>query len=122
MWNDKEVTTLDRYVDRLNGSPNPGVVPLPLAISVEMAALLHLARKLKQYLTPVEPSPEFRQTLHTTLVNAASARELHETEHGSWSSQHKREILIGAAVGSALSIAGVVAFVLRGRGETRHAA
>lgn len=122
MWNDREVVTLDRYIDHLNGSRSAGTVSLPLATSVEMVALLHLARKLKQYLTPVEPSPQFTQALHTTLVTAASARTHDGYEPEPWPVQHKREILIGAAVGSALSIAGVVAVVLRGRGETRHAA
>jgi hypothetical protein len=119
MGNDREVMLLDRFIDQLNTRSRADTVSLPLGSSVELIAFFEIARKLKRYLAPVEPSPIFREALHATLVTAAARTAPEPT---SWPVQYKKEIMIGAAVGSALSLAGVVAIVLRGRMEGRRAA
>ncbi|MCL4466126.1 MAG: hypothetical protein M1401_03675 [Chloroflexi bacterium] len=86
--------------------------------SAELTALAWLARSLRQALRPVEPEPAFRASLHATLVSSAIPARREE----SWATQHRTELLIGAALGSTLSIAGVVALVLRRRQPARRAA
>jgi len=80
----------------------------------QVQELLDLADELQRVLVPVEPSAYFRQRLRNDLRSTAQRRRL-EAETGLFR-QHRRGILIGAALGSAASIVGVVvAFVLHYR-------
>ena len=110
---------IDRFVEKLaNDQEEQGWSVL--AGSAELTALAWLARRLFQALRPVEPSPAFRSALHATLV--AEARTRRYDGSSSWTEQHRRELLIGAAVGSTLSLAVVVALVRYRRHAHRHAA
>jgi len=114
VWDDDEVGALDRYVDLLNGGSTNATM------AFLRPGLLDLARQLKTLLLPVEPTSLFRASLHDQLVAAARASLI--TPRPSWPSQHRRGLLIGATVGSLLSVAGAVALAVRLRGTPRRAA
>jgi hypothetical protein len=89
--------------------------------------LLALARRVKDALAPVEPDSAFRENLRLSLLAAARQRLASRPSfwaEGSTKSQrpvhlfrrHRREILIGAAaLGSVVSVAGIVAYWLHAR-------
>jgi len=99
---------------------------------LNLLPLIHLRRLLNLAFLPVRPSEEFRRRLRQQLEE--DARRLQAVSKGS--SLHilgnsiplpgRRELLIGAAVGSAVSLAGLIAIlihVLGGSKEPRaHAA
>jgi len=119
MDEDREGNLIDRFVDGLVAGREDSAWAL-LSGSAELTALAWLARRLQRALHPVEPASAFRSALHASLV--ASARR-QETQYApSWAALHKRQLLIGAAVGSTLSLAGVLALVLRRREAGRRAA
>ncbi len=77
----------------------------------ELKTLLHLAEQVKQVLVPVEPSPTFVQKLLRQLVVADGQEQARS---------YRREVVIGAAaVGSVLSVIGIVAYLLRNRTEMK---
>lgn len=74
----------------------------------ELETLLRLAEQVKSSLVPVQPSPTFVRNLVRQLV-LADDEESARPAHG-----YRREVVIGAAaVGSALSVIGVVAYLVR---------
>lgn len=93
---------------------------------------LGLARELAALLLPVRPRPQFRAELERSLLAAARQQNARRAvsgfmpaaaSYGGRLTLLERRWVIGAAaaaVGSAVSIAGIVAFVLHRRGE--HAA
>lgn len=76
----------------------------------EWEPLLVVAEKVRASLLPVEPSPTFVQGLHRNLLAMASDKR-------PWTSLSVRHgLLIGAAaVGSALSVIGIITYVARSR-------
>lgn len=114
MWQDDDVVALDSYLDRLNALGVGERAPFEPAALRDLALL---ARRLKAILIPVEPSPLFREALRARLLVAA--REQVMKPRPSWPAQHKKGLLIGAAVGSALSLAGIVALLFRLRSLAR---
>jgi hypothetical protein len=103
-------------VDGLHGEWRRGLSPAPPGLE----DLASLTRWLKYLLVPVEPAPLFRQALHARLLTAAKAE--FAVPAPTWQDLHKRELLIGAAVGSALSLAGIAAVIARLRWTTKNAA
>ena len=88
----------------------------------ELKPLLETAEKVKEVLEPVEPAPAFCQSLQEDLLAAAQRRLAGEVPQLARS--HRRQILIGAAaVGSAVSVAGALAYFIRSRAaaETQSA-
>jgi len=80
----------------------------------ELQGLLDLAEQLKRILVPVQPSPVFVANLARRLGAASAGRGTHALR------DHWREIVFGAAaVGSALSVVGLVAYLLRHRGQVK---
>lgn len=120
IWVDDEVNALDRYLDKLYASQSPEPLLLNVPGRPHLLPLAQLARHLKRSLTPLEPCPIFRQQLHDRLVAHAAARS--HRHRFPWSEQHNKKIVIGAAVGSLVSMAGVLAFVIHWRSTTRQAA
>ncbi|MHB1133652.1 MAG: hypothetical protein ACYC4L_14870 [Chloroflexota bacterium] len=111
---------IDRFVEDLSVQNEEQGWSL-LAGSAELTALAWLSKRLFDALRPVEPAPAFRNALHATLV--AEARSQQSATPTSWADQHRREILIGAAaLGSTLSLAGMVALVRHRRDGSRRAA
>jgi len=71
---------------------------------------------LAEMLAPVEPSPRFVQALRQELVRRAARQPVRFVE------RYRRMIVVGlAALGSALSLAGLLLFYLL-RGRARKAA
>ena len=90
-----------------------------------LESLLALARLLNETFTLVRPADRFRRTLHAGLVTAA--RQQAEKQPRPWYAwrAHGKELVIGAAaVGSAVSLAGVAALLIRAhqRGAESEAA
>lgn len=116
MWRDTEVDELDRYVDELNRENRRAFTLVPATLG-DLAAI---ARWIKFLLMPVDPTPLFRDALRARLVAAARAG-LYEPPP-SWAELHRRELIIGAALGSAISLAGLAAVIARTRWAARNAA
>jgi hypothetical protein len=86
------------------------VRPLRARSQIEEAEILRLAEQLKRALVPVQPSPRFVQNLLRQLV-MNDEKEPTRSAH-----RYRRGVVIGAAaVGSALSVVGIVAYLLRNR-------
>jgi hypothetical protein len=86
----------------------------------ELAPLLQVAQQIKRVLVPVTPSAEFETGLKRDLLAAALQRAEAESARRPTSLLYRRRILIGAAIGSAISLAGIVAALLwRGRSTAR---
>lgn len=80
----------------------------------ELESLLSLAEQIKQALVPVQPSPAFVKNLIQRLVVAPNER-VARLARG-----HRRGVVIGAAaVGSALSVIGIIAYLVRSRAQMK---
>ena len=83
------------------------------AYQAQLAPLLALAETVKSALRPLRPDEAFRQRLRAELLEAAdrSLESLASSEEGSASWFRDRKLLIGAVVGSALSVFGLAYFL-----------
>ena len=80
--------------------------------------LLETAEKVKEVLGPVEPTPAFCQSLRQDLLAAGQRRLVGEVPQLARS--HRRQILIrAAALGSAVSVAGALAYLIRSRATAK---
>ena len=80
----------------------------------KLEPLLEIAEKVKEVLEPVEPAPAFCQSLHEDLL--AAARRKLAGEVPQLARSHGRQILIrAAALGSAVSVVGALAYLIRSR-------
>ena len=80
----------------------------------ELESLLRLTEQLERTLVPVQPSPAFVKNLIRQLV-VTSDKELARPARG-----YRRWMFIGAAaVGSLLSVVGIVAYLLRNRMQVK---
>jgi hypothetical protein len=80
----------------------------------KLKPLLETAEKVKEVLEPVEPTPAFCRSLHNDLLSAGQ----HRLAEGApqLARSHGRQILIrAAALGSAVSVAGAIAYFIRSR-------
>jgi hypothetical protein len=105
---------------------------------IALAPLLDVARETAALLVPVQPRAQFRVELHRSLLASARQQKVQRAlwlavpdqpallgrvnewaEHGlSELSDTDRRLVVGAAVvGSALSVAGILRYVLRQRGR-----
>ena len=123
------IEILATHADKLNAGTNEEAEYLATLPEHQdtLQSLLQVARKVKDALAPVEPDSAFRENLHLSLLAAARQRlasRLSFRAEGSTKSQrpvhlfrrHRREILIGAAaLGSVVSVAGIVAYWLHAR-------
>ncbi len=89
----------------------------------KLKPLLETAEKVKEVLEPVEPAPAFCQSLHDDLL-AAGQRRLAEEVPQLARIPGRRIIIRAAALGSAVSVAGAIAYFIRSRAavETQSAA
>jgi hypothetical protein len=77
----------------------------------ESESLLHLVEQLKQALVPVQPSPKFVQNLLRQLIVTDKKEPARQPMRS-----YRRGVVIGAAaIGSALSVIGIVAYLVRNR-------
>ena len=80
----------------------------------EREPLLVVAERVRASLLPVEPSPAFVQDLRRSLLAMADGKR----PRTSLSARHG--LLIGAAaLGSALPVVGIIAYVVRSRASAR---
>ena len=80
----------------------------------ELQALLYLTERLKRALVPVQPSVTFVQNLGRQLVSIGHGKMTRVVR------DHWREIFFGAAaVGSAISVIGLVAYLVRSRAQVK---
>ncbi len=88
----------------------------------KLKPLLETAEKVKKALVPVEPVPAFCQSLYDDLL-AAGERRLAEGVPQLARSPGLRILIRAAALGSAVSVAGAIAYFLRSRAaaETKAA-
>ena len=86
---------------------------------LDMMPFLRLHRLLNLALSPVSPRPEYRAWLRQKLVSDAARLRMaqHSAMAGRFGLAGRRGILVGALLGSLISLAGLVALFL-----TRHGA
>jgi len=112
------VEVLAAHADYLIGAEAGGGVSkeyldLFPAYQAELTPLLGIAERVKAALVPVAPSRAFEAGLKQDLLAAAIKRAEEEEDKKRVSFLRRRGVLIGAAaVGSALSVAGIVAALL----------
>jgi hypothetical protein len=83
----------------------------------ELGTLLRLAGRVKEALAPVHPSPSFKGKLRADLAEMARYRKSRNVVLEVPS--RPRELLIGAAIGSAVALAGGIAYLIRVRSQAR---
>lgn len=106
---------LAAHADHLVGSETSGEDYLNLFPNyrAELAPLLRIAERVKAVLVPVTLSPAFETGLKQDLLVAAIRRAEEKRDQKQVSFLRRRSVLIGAAaLGSALSVAGIVAALL----------
>ena len=111
--------TLNMHTDQ----PTGGVIDeaefswMPPEQKQDLLSLLNLTERTREALTPVGPSPDYRQRLAHDLTKRAERR----TSDGiriTLRSQ-RREWLRGAAIGSAVAVLGGAAYLIRTYGRAR---
>jgi hypothetical protein len=108
------VEVLAAHADRLVGNQANGEDFLELFPDhkAELAPLLRVAERVKAVLVPVTPTPTFETGLKKDLLEAAIRRVEEQKSKKKVSFLRRRGVLIGAAVGSVLSVAGIIAALL----------
>jgi hypothetical protein len=109
------VEVLAAHADHLmdDGPESEDYLNLFPAYRAELTPLLGIAERVKAALVPVTPSPAFEAGLKQDLLEAAIQRAEEKEEKKRVSFLRRRGVLIGAAaVGSALSVAGIIAALL----------
>ncbi|MFZ1402098.1 MAG: hypothetical protein WAW03_03340 [Anaerolineae bacterium] len=82
----------------------------------DIAPLLRLARDLAAWLRPVKPRAAFRQDLHRSLVASGYRQLSHSLALEPLDHDTRRDwMLSAAAIGSAVSVVGVLAYLWRSR-------
>lgn len=122
MLGDMVAEILAAHADHLVRDKDDGKDYLDLfpAYQAELAPLLGIADLLHARLVPVTPSPEFVAGLKQDLSVAASQRSEAQKRQKQVSFPHRRAVLIGAAAGSVLSVAGIAtAWLWRRRSMAR---
>jgi hypothetical protein len=104
------VEVLAAHADRLAGNKANGEDFLKLFPDhkAELAPLLRVAERVKSVLVPVAPTPAFELGLKKDLLEAALQRAEEQSSERQVSFLRRRGVLIGAAVGSVLSVAGII--------------
>jgi hypothetical protein len=111
MHEDVIADILAAHADHLvrNQSRNEDYLSLLCDYRAELVPLLQIAERVRAKLVPVAPSPAFEAGLRQDLLAAARQR----TEEPRVPFLRRKGIIIGAAaVGSVLSVAGIVAALL----------
>ena len=116
------VEVLAAHADNLAGNEANSEEYLDLfpTYQEELGPLLRIADRVKAALSPVVVSSEFEASLKQDLLEAALQRAEEREHRKQVSFLRPRGVLIGAAVGSVLSVAGIItALLLRQRSIAR---
>ncbi len=117
MRDDFAADLLSAYLDHWSARNGQPITPTLLQADLaELGGLLLLAHRLKRLLRPVEPAPAFVATLKESLL-AAAART--GRRPALW---RRPPFVIGATLGSLVSVAAVLMVVTRARTACRSAA
>ena len=127
----KLLEILATHADKLNAGANEEAEYLATLSEHQdtLQLLLAVARKVKDALAPVEPDPAFRENLRLSLLAAAHQQLV--SRLGSTRPRlpvhplkiSRNEVLIGAAaLGSVVSVAGIVAYWIHTRTAKTHRA
>ena len=86
----------------------------------ELRSLLQLVEQVKGALAPVAPSPAYKRKLGLDLSEVARRRRSKDMLVAPLST--RRELLIGAAIGSAVALAGGIVYFVRThiQGQSQH--
>ena len=105
---------LAAHADRLAGNEVNGEDYLNLFPDHqdELAPLLRIVERVRAVLVPMEPAPEFEAALKQGLLAAAIQRAEEQKSVKRVPFLRRRGFIIGAAVGSVLSVAGIIAALL----------
>jgi hypothetical protein len=112
---------LATYSDQLNhysgGEMDIGPPDLSAQEQQELKSLLRLAAQIKHVLAPVSPSSSYKEKLRLRLTEMARQRKSQDVvvELGA----QQRQLLVGAAIGSAVALAGGIAYLIRARHHAR---
>jgi hypothetical protein len=109
----RTIQALVNHADKMSGRPTADI-----ALSAEERAELHplmtIAEQLKETMVPIEPPAAFVLSLGQELREAALQQKKNAR-------QFRRSIFIGAAaLGSVISVAGVVTLIVRRRRGAAH--
>lgn len=120
MRRSKIVNLLARHTDRLVGiGTDDDLAHMTGRDAAEIGPYMHLGSRLQAAMQPVSPSMEFRSRLRSELMAAAKKSEVNVQQEPApiW---QNRWVLVGAAAGSVLSVAGVVTAVLLHQRSAAH--
>lgn len=109
---------LSSYVDRLvmGDEHTQDYFALFPELRSELEPLLHLARDLATWLRPIKPRPAFRHDLRRALVSSGYRQLSPSLGLESLERDARRDwMLSAAAIGSAVSVVGVLAYLWRNR-------
>ncbi len=83
----------------------------------DLESLLRLAAQVREALAPASPSSPYKQKLRMRLTEMARQRKSQDVmvELGA----QPRQLLVGAAIGSAVALAGGIAYLIRARHHAR---
>lgn len=119
----KVAEVLAAYIDYLVGlgTTYPDGGQLAPAERAQLEVLFSIADQLRRVLTPVTPRASFESQLKDRLLAAGAQRVAAPSHNGRASGlMRRRWVLVGAAAGSLLSMAGIItAVILRQRSVAR---
>ncbi|MBM4431647.1 MAG: hypothetical protein FJ026_15080 [Chloroflexi bacterium] len=104
---------LAAHADQLNNGAVKEIrrLDMPDGDKAELLCLMRLAERVKHALTPVNPSPAYKQKLRLELLQMAPRGAGCDVVVAR-PAPH-REMVIGAAIGSAVALVGGVAYLIR---------
>jgi len=113
------IELLAAHADQLNSGATHDTEYLQMYPSQrqELFSLLRLAERVKDALAPVKPAPAYKRKLGLDLTDMAHQRVSRDMLVAPPSP--RRELIIGAAIGSAMAVAGGIAYLLRTHIQTR---
>jgi len=121
MRRSKMTDLLVRYADRLVGiQTDDELAHLTAGDVAEIGPYMHLSGQLNAAMQPVSPVKEFRSRLKSELMAAAARKKEPVVRSETSPIWQNRWVLVGAAAGSVLSVAGVVTAVLLHQRSVAH--
>ena len=108
--------TLAAHADQLNGDMDE-LSEMPPKERQELTGMIELAQRVKVALAPAKPSSAYRRKLRLELLEVAQQRMRQDVRMAP--SAPSRELFIGAAIGSAMALAGGIVYLVRNHLQTR---
>ena len=111
--------TLAVHADQLNTGLEGDLQDwhVPAEQREEFLSLARLAEEVRSALAPVRPDPAFKHRLASSLTEMAQRR--HSQDVLVAPPPARRELIVGAAIGSAVALAGGIVYLVRSHIQTR---